>query len=88
MTFEMIEYSVEQGIATIRLNRPDKMNSFNVAMHQDLRAALKKVKADASIRCLVITGNGKAFSAILNIPQTDSPTVVSRNKDSAVRIKC
>jgi len=63
VAFQTIEYGVSDHVATICLNRPEKMNSFNLAMHAELREALKFVQTDASIRCLVVTGNGRAFSA-------------------------
>ena len=61
MTYETIEYSVDGTLATIRLNRPDRFNSFNDAMHREMHSALKAVQKNESVRCLVITGNGKAF---------------------------
>ncbi len=63
MTFENILFDVKDGIARITLNRPDKMNSFNAAMHAALRAALDQVQADLSIRVLVLTGAGRGFCA-------------------------
>jgi len=51
------------GIARLTLNRPDKLNSFNVAMHEQVRDALAQVRADKSLRVLVLTGAGRAFCA-------------------------
>ena len=51
------------GIARLTLNRPDKLNSFNVAMHEQLRDALLQIQADKSLRVLVLTGAGRAFCA-------------------------
>lgn len=62
MTFTSILYSVEQGVARLTLNRPDKLNSFNVAMHQEVRDALGRVAADGG-RVLVLTGAGRGFCA-------------------------
>ena len=63
MTFETITLDIQQGVARLALNRPDKMNSFNGTMHDELRAALQQVQDDASVRVLVLTGNGISFSA-------------------------
>ena len=63
MTFETIEYAVAAGVATITLNRPDRLNSFTEQMHAELRDALTQVQADDSIRCLLLTGNGRGFCA-------------------------
>ncbi len=51
------------GIARLTLNRPDKLNSFNVAMHEQVRDALAQVRADKALRVLVLTGAGRAFCA-------------------------
>jgi 2-(1,2-epoxy-1,2-dihydrophenyl)acetyl-CoA isomerase len=58
-----ILYESRDGIARITLNRPDRLNSFNDAMHAQLREALDRVKADASIRVLLLTGAGRGFCA-------------------------
>ena len=63
MTYENILFQSEQGIARITLNRPDRLNSFNVAMHEELRDAIAKVRADASSRVLLLTGAGRGFCA-------------------------
>jgi len=56
--------SREGGVCTLTLNRPEVMNSVNVAMLRDLRAALEEVQFDADARCVIVTGAGeKAFCA-------------------------
>ena len=54
---------VRDGVARVTLNRPDRLNSFTVAMHDELRAALERVKADATVRVLLLTGAGRGFCA-------------------------
>jgi 2-(1,2-epoxy-1,2-dihydrophenyl)acetyl-CoA isomerase len=63
MKFECILFEVADRVATITLNRPDKLNSFTSAMHDDLRHALDAVEKDKSVRCLLITGAGRGFCA-------------------------
>ena len=58
-----VEFAIVDGVATVRLNRPERLNAFNLEMHADLRAALSTVESDPSIRTMVLTGAGKAFSA-------------------------
>lgn len=60
---ETIEYTVGEGVATIRLNRPQTLNSFNTQMHSELREAMAAVRRDRAVRCLLITGNGRGFCA-------------------------
>lgn len=63
MTYEAILFDISEGVATITLNRPDKLNSFTEQMHADLRDAVAKVRNDASVRALLITGSGRGFCA-------------------------
>lgn len=51
------------GVLTITLNRPDRLNSFNDEMHRQLSDALKIAERDDTVRCLVITGAGRGFCA-------------------------
>ena len=62
--YETILFEIRAGVATLTLNRPDKLNSFNSIMHAELRDALKQVETpENGIRCLLITGAGRGFSA-------------------------
>ncbi len=63
MGYEHILFSHDRGIARLTLNRPERMNSFNDAMHAEVRDALDRVKADASLRVLLLTGAGRGFCA-------------------------
>lgn len=63
MRYDNILFSSDGGIARLTLNRPERMNSFNDAMHAEVRDALDGVKADGSSRVLLLTGAGRAFCA-------------------------
>lgn len=63
MSYNTIEFSIADSVATITLNRPDKLNSFTTEMHAELKDALATVQADKSVRCLLLTGNGRGFCA-------------------------
>lgn len=56
-------YAAHDGVATITLNRPDKLNAFTDELLDALAEALKRAERDAAIRCIVITGAGRGFSA-------------------------
>jgi 2-(1,2-epoxy-1,2-dihydrophenyl)acetyl-CoA isomerase len=58
-----IETSIANGIATITLNRPEKLNAFTGTMREDLLAALQTCERDNEVRVVVITGAGRAFCA-------------------------
>jgi enoyl-CoA hydratase/carnithine racemase len=61
--FETVLYVVEEGIATITLNRPEVMNAANTLMINELIAAFDATDADDSVRAVIVTGAGKAFCA-------------------------
>jgi 2-(1,2-epoxy-1,2-dihydrophenyl)acetyl-CoA isomerase len=60
-TYQYLKYSVEQGVATITLNRPDVYNALNDEITYELQDALKAVSKDDRVRVVVLTGEGKAF---------------------------
>ena len=63
MTYTYIRFNAEHGVATLRFNRPEKLNSFNREMLDEFRSALEVIKVDNTIRCLLITGEGRGFCA-------------------------
>ena len=63
MSSGTVIYEIRDAVARVMLNRPDKLNSFNIEMHEELRDALDRVEADASVRVLVLTGAGRGFCA-------------------------
>ena len=56
-----VRYDVTDGVATIRLNRPDAMNSLDIATKELLRDTVQEAAADPAARCVVLTGSGRAF---------------------------
>ena len=63
MSYQDILYAFEGGVARLTLNRPDRLNSFNDAMHTEVRDALSRVKASTDVRVLLLTGAGRGFCA-------------------------
>jgi enoyl-CoA hydratase/carnithine racemase len=63
MDFQDILYDVSEGIATITLNRPDKMNAFTGRMMHEIIAALDITDADDNVKVVIFTGAGRAFCA-------------------------
>jgi 2-(1,2-epoxy-1,2-dihydrophenyl)acetyl-CoA isomerase len=63
MSYANILLEIKDGVATLTLNRPDKLNSFTTEMHREVREAVRTVAADATVRCLLLTGAGRGFCA-------------------------
>ncbi len=60
---EELERRLEGGVLTLTLSRPDARNALNLVLIKALAAALREAEADPAVRCVVITGRGKAFCA-------------------------
>lgn len=61
--FETVRLEVADGVATLTLARPERLNSFTVQMHGEVHQALARLRDDPSVRCLVLTGAGRGFCA-------------------------
>ena len=67
MAYNTLDWKVDQGILTLSLNRPDKMNAFTVEMADELVDAFQRASRDDSVRAVVVTGSGKAFCAGMDL---------------------
>jgi 2-(1,2-epoxy-1,2-dihydrophenyl)acetyl-CoA isomerase len=86
MNFETILYHVEGGVGTITLNRPDSYNAANEQLTTELQSVLEEVGKDDAVRCVVLTGAGKAFCSGQDLKEAPSPGDSKRNlKDSLER---
>ncbi len=63
MAYEQIIYEVADGVAKITLNRPEKLNAFTGTMMHETIAAFDAIDADDDVRCVIVTGAGRAFCA-------------------------
>ena len=61
--YQTLQYECADGIATVRFNRPGKLNAINPEMIDDLRKLVTDVRADPGARVVIFTGNGRAFCA-------------------------
>lgn len=82
MAFEFIivEKAVREGVALIRLNRPRELNALNLETMDELVAAFKELDNDPETRCIVITGNDRAFAAGADIKQMAGKTAIDMHK--------
>jgi 2-(1,2-epoxy-1,2-dihydrophenyl)acetyl-CoA isomerase len=67
MDYQDIIYTKESGIATMTLNRPDKMNAFSPGMRDSMYRVVEDISQDKTVRVLIITGAGRAFCSGANI---------------------
>lgn len=88
MEFDNIIYKVEDGIATIQLNRPKAFNALNSEINADIYKALELVGQDCSVRVLIVTGNEKVFAAGADIKEMSeaSPNYARDFCSTAVKI--
>ncbi|HYM15511.1 MAG TPA: enoyl-CoA hydratase-related protein [Dehalococcoidia bacterium] len=63
MDFEQIRYTKDEGVATITLDRPERMNAFTDVMIREWAAALEDARLDRNVRAVIVTGNGRGFCA-------------------------
>lgn len=61
--YETVRYATEGAVAIITIHRPEAMNSFNRTLRADLLTACQRAASDASVRAVVLTGEGRSFSA-------------------------
>ena len=60
---DIVQYENKGAVAVITLNRPDAMNAFTTKLSNDLQLALERAAADDAVRVVIITGEGRCFSA-------------------------
>jgi len=77
---ELINFTSDAGVATIQLNRPAVYNSFNRAMALEVQQALDMCATDDAVRCICITGTGKAFSAGQDLQEIVAPNGIELDK--------
>ena len=63
MDLSVVEYEKDGHIARVRLNRPEKLNAMNQAMHDELGLVWKDFRDDKNMRVAILSGNGRCFSA-------------------------
>lgn len=63
MSYQCVLFERREGIARLTLNRPERLNSFNLQMHEEVRRALQEIEQDSSCRVLVLSGAGRGFCA-------------------------
>lgn len=76
--YETIEIERYGAVAIVKMNRPDSLNAFNTALRREMLPAVREVNDDDSVRVVILTGNGRAFSAgadLSELPAGDAQQV-------------
>ncbi|MES2720606.1 MAG: crotonase/enoyl-CoA hydratase family protein [Pseudomonadota bacterium] len=89
MSYNTLDYRVEDRILTLTLNRPDQLNAFTVEMADELVAAFERASEDDDVAVIVVTGSGRAFCAgmdlsvpgnVFGLDETQQPTVADMHE--------
>ncbi len=76
MNYQNIIVNCEQAVGLIQLNRPNVLNALNGAVMNEVTTALEELDRDESVRCIIITGNERAFAAGADIKEMAEATAV------------
>ena len=86
MDYQYIVVKKEEGYAVVQLNRPESLNALNIKLMQELVEALETLDGDATVRCIIITGNETAFAAGADIKEmVDASAVEMLVRDQFAR---
>jgi len=67
MSENRVELEIKEGIAFVRLNRPEKHNALDLAMFDGINRTIDKIKKDKNVRVVIVSGNGESFSSGLDV---------------------
>lgn len=83
MQFDTLLYEIDDGVATLTLNRPVALNAFDDVMQRELAMLIPAIAADDAVRCVILTGAGRAFCAggdIRGMDTADPAPIAGRNR--------
>jgi enoyl-CoA hydratase/carnithine racemase len=83
---ERVTIRVEEGVADVRLNRPEKLNAIDLAMFDALVEAGERLRADPAVRAVVLSGEGRGFCAGLDFASFQAMASADRGSDTTARL--
>lgn len=87
MAYDQIIYEAAEGVATVTLNRPDRLNAWTPVMEEEVRQAMSEATADKDVRVIVLTGAGRGFCAGADMQRLDNASQTKvRRLDSNDRL--
>lgn len=87
MYLSTVEFEKRGPVAEIRLNRPEKLNAVNAAMVDELNSALDEAEADENVRVILLSGNGRAYSAGFDLEMGEADVEMSESEFMAQELK-
>ncbi|WP_417449919.1 crotonase/enoyl-CoA hydratase family protein [Kordiimonas sp.] len=87
MAYKTLEVTIENNIAHVAMNRPDKLNAMNGTFFAELGKTFKALDADPAVRAIVLSGNGKHFTAGLDLKESASVMGAAEGDPARVRDK-
>src|SRR5215218_6637977 len=78
--YTLIKVDREEAVAIIQLNRPDVLNALNLKLIDEVLAALDELESDPEVRCVIITGNERAFAAGADIKEMANATTIEMHQ--------
>lgn len=85
MSYQSILFERRDNIATVTLNRPDRLNAITIDLLAELREAAKVIAADTGIRAVILTGAGRGFCAGADLSAHDKPTEANQSRGQRTR---
>lgn len=86
MSTSLLNVSIEEGYAVVQLHRPEVLNALNMALMAELVERLEALDADDAVRCIILTGNERAFAAGADIKEmSDASAVTMLQRDQFAR---
>src|SRR5487761_550540 len=79
MSDQVLLYEVEDGVATLTLNRPEVLNALNLPLRVALHEAVERAAGDPNVRCLVLAGAGRGFCAGADVNEMGSQPDMPRD---------
>ncbi len=86
MKFDTLLFEQRDAIAHVTLNRPERLNALNPALIEDLHSAAAAIDAEAGIRAVVLSANGRAFCAGADLMVDDDGSAAARSRGEGIRI--